>query len=100
MEEKPYKLDYDKKKIYLFLYIKANSKNTKWGGLYNGRKVVYLKEKPVQGAANQALTSFIKLAFPLPLQDIKLQQGKTSKFKTIVLPMKENFLSIIENLFE
>jgi uncharacterized protein (TIGR00251 family) len=50
-----------------------------------GILVVKLREKPIDGAANEALIKFLSKEFSLSKNSIVLEKGQTSRFKKLLL---------------
>lgn len=48
-----------------------------------GDLVVKIREKPIDGAANDYLVKFLSKEFKLPKSSILLEKGQTSRFKTL-----------------
>jgi hypothetical protein len=48
-----------------------------------GDLVVKIREKPIDGAANDYLIKFLSKELKLPKSNIVLEKGQTSRFKTI-----------------
>jgi uncharacterized protein (TIGR00251 family) len=50
-----------------------------------GQLTVKIREKPIDGAANDYLIKFLSKEFGLPKSSILLEKGSTSRFKKISL---------------
>lgn len=57
--------------------------------------IVKLREKPIDGAANEALIKFLSEKFNLSKNSIVIEKGQTSKFKRLLLHISENELNSI-----
>jgi uncharacterized protein YggU (UPF0235/DUF167 family) len=51
----------------------------------DGSLTVFLQERPVEGAANEALLKLLALYFNLKPRDIEIESGHTSKIKRIAV---------------
>ncbi|HHO41797.1 MAG TPA: YggU family protein [Epsilonproteobacteria bacterium] len=85
---------YSIKQDEVLLHIKAqpNASKSEFCGLYgDGLIKIRLKAPAVEGAANEALITFLAKSFKVPKKSIMLKSGKTSKHKTIAMPLSEKF---------
>jgi uncharacterized protein (TIGR00251 family) len=57
--------------------------------------VVKLREKPIDGAANEALIKFLSKEFGLSKSAIILEKGQTSRFKKLLLHISESELNAV-----
>jgi uncharacterized protein (TIGR00251 family) len=60
-----------------------------------GTLVVKLREKPIDGAANEALIKFLSKEFGLSKSAIVLEKGASSRFKKMQVNIGENELQAI-----
>lgn len=60
-----------------------------------GSLVVKLREKPIDGAANEALMKFLSKEFSISKSSIVLEKGQTSRFKKLQLHISQNELEAI-----
>jgi len=67
------------------VFVKLNSKTTKVIGVENGVLKVFLKEKPVDGAANKALVEVLSVYYSVPKSKIEIVKGLTYRRKVIVI---------------
>jgi uncharacterized protein (TIGR00251 family) len=58
-----------------------------------GNLVVKLREKPVEGAANEALIKFLSKEFSVNKSSLTLQKGQKSRFKKVLLNISEQELA-------
>ncbi|MFM7024384.1 MAG: DUF167 domain-containing protein [Flavobacteriales bacterium] len=64
-----------------------------------GLWLVKIREKPIDGAANEALIHFLSKALNLRKSDIDIAKGHNSQFKKIVLNIDEEKLkAFVEKL--
>jgi len=64
-----------------------------------GTLVVKLREKPIDGAANEALIKFLSKEFDISKSAITLEKGQTSRFKKLQIHISEAELhTILERL--
>ncbi len=54
--------------------------------------IIKIKEKPIDGAANDYLIKFLSKEFKIRKSDIQIEKGLSSPFKKIVLNISENEL--------
>lgn len=55
-----------------------------------GNLVVKIKEKPIEGAANEYLVKYLAKEFKLSKGSVVLEKGTTSKFKRINLAIENS----------
>jgi uncharacterized protein (TIGR00251 family) len=60
-----------------------------------GTLVVKLREKPIDGAANEALVKFLSKEFGLPKNSIILEKGQTSRYKKLQLHVSNAQLQVL-----
>jgi uncharacterized protein YggU (UPF0235/DUF167 family) len=60
-----------------------------------GTLVVKLREKPIDGAANEALITFLSKEFGLSKNSILLEKGQTSRYKKLQLHISDAELKIL-----
>jgi uncharacterized protein (TIGR00251 family) len=60
-----------------------------------GTLVVKLREKPIDGAANEALIKFLSKEFNVSKNSITLEKGQTSRFKKIQIHLSGSELEQI-----
>ena len=51
----------------------------------NGEMVIYLKSRPVDGAANEGIVKLLSKVFGLPQNNIEFKSGEKSKTKKLIL---------------
>lgn len=73
------------KGIYLFLYIQPGAKSNQWVGLHDKALKLRLKAPAVEGKANKALIAFLSEYFSLPMNQILITKGETSRKKTVFI---------------
>ena len=54
--------------------------------------VIKIREKPIDGAANDYLIKFLAKALHLKKSDVQIEKGFTSPFKKIIMNISENDL--------
>jgi uncharacterized protein (TIGR00251 family) len=86
------------KEGYVTFKIKAqpNSSINKIAGIYEDAIKINIKAPAVDGEANKELIKFLSKTFKIAKSDIKLD-GKTSKRKTISLPLNEKVEKFIKD---
>lgn len=63
--------------------VKPNSKKGPLVESANGELIIYLRERPVDGAANQALVKILAEYFHVTKSQIVIESGATSRRKII-----------------
>lgn len=73
--------------VVLLIYVKTNSKQLGFDGLYGepARLILRIKELPLEGRANQQVQQFLSDHFNTPLNSIELIRGAQSKAKDLWL---------------
>lgn len=69
--------------IQLRIKVKPNSFKDEILFDTEGGLVIKIREKPIDGAANDYLVKFLSKELKLPKSSIVLEKGQTSRFKTI-----------------
>jgi uncharacterized protein (TIGR00251 family) len=59
----------------------------------SGDLVVKLREKPIDGAANEALVNYLAEEFNISKSRVRLEKGQTSRFKKISIDLSEEELA-------
>lgn len=79
------------------LHIKVKPGSSKDEVTYDteGNLVVKIREKPIDGAANDYLIKFLSKEFKLSKSSVVLEKGATSKFKKLLLNLSPEELAII-----
>jgi len=65
------------------LYISPNAKKSQVTGMYDGRLKIALHAKPIDGAANKELISFLSKKLDVPKSAIMILRGASAKIKLI-----------------
>ena len=63
----------------------ARASTTKFGGMRDGRLLVRVAAVPADGAANEALVSFLSKSLGVPLRSIAVAAGEHNRSKRVVL---------------
>lgn len=74
-------------KITLFILAKPHAKKTAFLAVSDQGLSVALHAKPIKGAANKELTSYLAKIFRLPKNQVFLQLGEGSKHKRVIVPL-------------
>jgi len=69
--------------IVLTLHVQPGAKRTEVAGQYGDALKVRLAAPPVDGKANAELLRFIADAFGVPLRNVTLERGDTSRRKVV-----------------
>jgi uncharacterized protein (TIGR00251 family) len=65
------------------LYVQPGAKKTELSGVFNGCRKLKVNAPPVDGAANEAVLSFIAQTLDAPKSSLSLVKGEKSRLKTI-----------------
>ncbi|MCX6182520.1 MAG: DUF167 domain-containing protein [Bacteroidetes bacterium] len=65
----------------------------------DGQWMIKIREKPIDGAANDYLVKFLVKEFKLRKSDIQIEKGLSSPFKKIALNVSEEKLSEIKKKY-
>ena len=71
--------------VSLLLRVIPRSGVTKVAGLREGRLLIRLAAPPVEGAANDALISFLSKALQVPTRNIRLASGARTRDKHVTI---------------
>ncbi|MBS1651056.1 MAG: DUF167 domain-containing protein [Bacteroidetes bacterium] len=66
----------------------------------DGNIVIKIREKPINGAANDYLVKYIAEQFKLNKSSVHLAKGSTNQHKTILLNITESDLEAIKQLLK
>jgi uncharacterized protein (TIGR00251 family) len=69
--------------IVLALHVQPGAKRTWVAGLHGDALKIRLAAPPVEGKANDALRRFVAEAFGVPLRNVTLVRGATSRDKVV-----------------
>jgi uncharacterized protein (TIGR00251 family) len=69
--------------IIVALHVQPGAKRTEVAGRYGDALKLRLAAPPVDGKANAALRAFLAEAFGVPVRNISLLRGKTSRDKVV-----------------
>lgn len=88
--------------VKLNIHLQPGAKRTAFAGLYGERLKVAVQAPPVDGKANAALAGFIAEMLDLPVRDVILSAGTTSRDKTFLVKTQnpELAFSKLENLIK
>ncbi len=71
--------------VTLTLHIQPGAKKTEVAGLYGEALKIRLAAPPVDGKANQALLAFLAEQFKVPLRQVMLKSGDSSRRKIVIV---------------
>jgi uncharacterized protein (TIGR00251 family) len=83
----------------LFVQIKPGSYKDEITFDPEGKLVIKIREKPINGAANDQLIKFISKEFKLSKCDVQLEKGQTSRFKKLLLNITKEELETLLNKY-
>lgn len=69
--------------LVLALHVQPGAARTEVAGLHGGALKLRLAAAPVEGKANDALLRFLAEAFGVPLRNVELLRGATSRAKLV-----------------
>ncbi|MDE3019325.1 MAG: YggU family protein [Nitrospirota bacterium] len=81
----------------LTLHVQPGAKKTEYMGLHGDALKVRVAAPPVEGAANEALCSWLAGLFKVPQKAITIQAGQTGRRKLVLL--KGVALDSVQNVF-
>jgi len=68
------------------IHVRPGAANTRVGGSYAGALIVRVRQRPVDGAATSAALAALAKSLDLPIRDVVLVAGHTSRIKFVELP--------------
>ncbi|TAJ08468.1 MAG: YggU family protein [Nitrospirae bacterium] len=83
--------------ILLTLHVQPGAKKTEYVGLHGDALKIRVAAPPVEGAANEALCSWLADLFAIPKKAIMIQAGQTGRRKLVLL--KGVALGSVQNVF-
>jgi len=69
----------------LLVYVQPGASRASVGGTFDGSLVVRVRERPIDGAATDAVRDALAEAFTLRPRQVTLVRGATSRHKTFIL---------------
>ena len=75
----------DPQGLILRLYIQPGVSKSGWAGIHDDRLKLKVKAPPVDGAANEAVLSFVASVLGLKKSEVELFRGEKSRMKDIRL---------------
>lgn len=69
--------------VVLVLHVQPGAKRTEVAGVHGAALKIRLAAPPVDGKANAELLRFLAEAFGVPLRNVTLQRGETSRAKVV-----------------
>lgn len=76
----------------LFVQLQPGASRSQVIGLFEGRLKIAVKEKAIDGAANEALRRFLSDALEIAKSSVVLIKGEKARQKTVLLKGEENVL--------
>jgi uncharacterized protein len=73
--------------LVLTLHVQPGARRTEAAGVHGNALKVRLAAPPLEGKANAALLRFIADAFDVPMRDVSLIRGETSRDKIVRVQM-------------
>ena len=73
----------------LTVHVKPNARTTAVGGISAGSLAVRVKERAIDGAANEAVIVAVAAAFDLRPRQVRLVLGRTSRRKLLDLDLSD-----------
>jgi uncharacterized protein (TIGR00251 family) len=71
--------------VLLTIHVQPGAKRSQYAGLHGEALKVRIAAQPVEGAANEALCSFLAELFNLPKRAIRIETGQTGRRKRVLL---------------
>jgi len=69
--------------LILYCHLQPGARSDEFAGLHDERIKIRIKAPPVDGKANTHLREFLAKAFGVPLKQVVLEAGETSRQKTL-----------------
>jgi len=85
--------------IPLYVKIKPGSFKDEIGFDAENNLIIKIREKPIDGAANNYLVKFLSKEFKISKSDIVLEKGQTSPFKKLLLNISVAELETLLNKY-
>lgn len=73
----------EERAVVLTLHVQPDAKRTEVAGLHGNALKIRLAAPPVEGKANAELLRFLSDAFEVPLRNVTLVRGESSRQKTV-----------------
>jgi uncharacterized protein len=86
--------------IPLHIKVKPGSSKDEISRDTEGNLVVKIREKPIDGAANDYLIKFLSKEFGIAKSNIVLEKGQSSRFKKILINLSEQELETVLNRYK
>lgn len=83
--------------VILYVYVKPNAKQSAMTAISHDELHIALHAKPQDGAANEELIRFLSEVLRVPKTKIHLVRGKTSRHKTLQLPLNQTIKLFISH---
>ena len=71
--------------VVLSIHVHPNASRTEWAGLYGDALKIRVAAPPVDGAANEALTTFLSDALAVPRAMVRVQSGASGRRKQVCI---------------
>lgn len=71
--------------VILNLYIQPGAKHTEISGFHGDALKIRLASQPIDGRANEALLKYVAQLFDVPVRQVELKRGDTSRNKTVIV---------------
>jgi uncharacterized protein (TIGR00251 family) len=71
--------------LLLFCHLQPKASNDSFAGLHGDRVKIRIKAAPVDGKANSYLLKFLATQFDVPAASVSLQNGESSRQKTVLI---------------
>lgn len=86
------------KKIEFTVYVQPSAKNSEIVGMHDNALKIRIKDRPIEGKANDALISFLSDKLGIRKSEIEIIRGKQGRLKVIRITSHEDFQSIEEKM--
>lgn len=74
---------WDNNDLLLYCHLQPKASNDGFAGLHGDRLKIRITTAPTDGKANKHLISFLAKAFGVPVRQVTLEAGDTSRQKTV-----------------
>ncbi len=85
--------------IPLYVKIKPGSFKDEVSFDSENNLIIKIREKPIDGAANDYLLKFLSKEFKISKSDVILEKGQTSPFKKLLLNIPKDELEVLLNKY-
>ena len=71
--------------LTIYLYVQPGAKKTEITGVHDSELKIRLNIPPIEGRANKALLKYMAQVFDVPIRQVTLKRGATSRHKILLI---------------